>query len=740
MIFEQSSVCKAWNSRLAVSAKTGLGRAAVAASSLQLAVAISLGGVLASALVPNPAHAQGRSCEQIIEIAIKRDGTLSTIPDKADVCDAAMINAGLNRQLSLIDMQLSEGVMVNSTDLIRRSDWAPEVERKLFLYTLNRQSKMKAEEVLPQLRKVFEESLENDDFVSAAVAGDRASFLARTTGQLELAEEYLERAEAAALRGNLKTQQLLLAISHATLAQSKQDYQGAISAQQRALEMAKKLDRRDLQASIHASIGNILYSFGDLEGTLAEWTKTREIFEERPDLVSARRFTIYYTNLGKLLQRQGKFEESLETLDLALKYGSQSETNRVEGLTNAFRAQTLLELGRADEALETAKRAAEQSLEYRAPAEAAEIFTWIAMRELEAGNTKGAQNALSRASTINGVSLDDPASVLEMDGAKGRVRDYAAAMGELMYTLGDPDKGYKYTRIALDLTRERFDEEQVEAVGNLRMLLDLRDQQAEAELARSEARISNLRAERRQYLFYLAIAAAVGAALVAFAFRRSFVDQRKLATANETFLKELNHRVGNHLQILQSLLRSDIGNASEAKEKSKNQQNPLTGALSRVTAMSLLHAQLSRSPGSTVSNAKLYLEELLTSLQHSASADTLEVECDIEECWMDVATLTPLGLIVSEVIINASKHAFPNRDGKITVKMWIEHGATSQLVIQDNGVGLNNRNQKGSGFQLIQDLADQIGASTQRAQAASGGLKWTIKGIPVSGQPAHTTA
>ena len=86
------------------------------------------------------------------------------------------------------------------------------------------------------------------------------------------------------------------------------------------------------------------------------------------------------------------------------------------------------------------------------------------------------------------------------------------------------------------------------------------------------------------------------------------------------------------------------------------------------------------------------------------------MECDELEMGIDRAL--PVGLILNEIAMNSIKHAFGPEGGniKVTLAGGIGFGE-ARLTVSDNGRGIRNPNERGSGLKLIASLAKQIGGS-----------------------------
>lgn len=174
-------------------------------------------------------------------------------------------------------------------------------------------------------------------------------------------------------------------------------------------------------------------------------------------------------------------------------------------------------------------------------------------------------------------------------------------------------------------------------------------------------------------------------------------------------LQELQHRVANSLQIIASVLMQ-----SAKKVQSEEARGHLHDAHNRVMSVAAIQKQLAVSAIDRVS-LRPYLSQLCESIGASMIHDhdqiALEVTSDDSRVNADVSV--SLGLVVTELVINALKHAFPDgRHGKITVDYGSE-GADWTLSVADNGVGMPaqpDAAKPGLGTNIVQALAKQLDA------------------------------
>lgn len=192
---------------------------------------------------------------------------------------------------------------------------------------------------------------------------------------------------------------------------------------------------------------------------------------------------------------------------------------------------------------------------------------------------------------------------------------------------------------------------------------------------------------------------------------------RDLIRDKEVLMQELQHRVANSLQIIASVL---LQNAR--KVTSEESRIHLHDAHQRVMSVAAIQKQLLASSLSEVI-LKPYLAQLCQSIGASMIDDhdriSIEVDGDGSATSSDVSV--SLGLIVTELVINALKHAFPDgRRGRVTVEYHSGYEGWA-LSVCDDGVGMSAANDAaGLGTAIIQALANQLSATITVTDLAPG--------------------
>lgn len=175
-------------------------------------------------------------------------------------------------------------------------------------------------------------------------------------------------------------------------------------------------------------------------------------------------------------------------------------------------------------------------------------------------------------------------------------------------------------------------------------------------------------------------------------------------------LRELQHRVANSLQIIAAVLMQSARKTNSAETRAH-----LHDAHQRVMSVAAVQSQLAASHIGQVALRPYFMalcNSIGASMIHDHDQLTLDVTADESTTSSDVSV--SLGLIVTELVINALKHGFPNnRSGKITVD-YRSKGADWTLAVSDNGIGMPEDlgvAKAGLGTSIVEALAKQLQAS-----------------------------
>ncbi len=200
----------------------------------------------------------------------------------------------------------------------------------------------------------------------------------------------------------------------------------------------------------------------------------------------------------------------------------------------------------------------------------------------------------------------------------------------------------------------------------------------------------------------------------------------ELYDQQRTMFQELQHRVANNMTFVSALLQlqkrkvaTDPGSASFALDE----------AQSRIETMSRIHRRL-YDPASVDLPVAEYFQEICADLLQATGARNIVCLVDMPAVKLDIARLTTLSLLVTELVTNSLKHAFADDGGTITLKLERLDPQRLTLTVSDNGRGVpaevDMAANKGLGTRIVQSLAAQLGGEVRALSNLGRGAAWQV--------------
>lgn len=178
----------------------------------------------------------------------------------------------------------------------------------------------------------------------------------------------------------------------------------------------------------------------------------------------------------------------------------------------------------------------------------------------------------------------------------------------------------------------------------------------------------------------------------------------------ETLLSEVHHRVKNNLQVISSLLSLQAGQTSDDGVRAA-----LGDSGRRIQTMAMVHERLYRSARLSSIDLGAHLAELARMVFDSTRRRGITLDCDTQSIDVDLDIALPLGLMLNELVSNACKHAFRERDGGRVSVTLRRTGERVELVVADDGVGLpagfEVEQCRSLGLRIVVALARQLRAT-----------------------------
>ncbi|HVF17216.1 MAG TPA: sensor histidine kinase, partial [Steroidobacteraceae bacterium] len=191
-------------------------------------------------------------------------------------------------------------------------------------------------------------------------------------------------------------------------------------------------------------------------------------------------------------------------------------------------------------------------------------------------------------------------------------------------------------------------------------------------------------------------------------------------TRAEALLTDVNHRVGNNLALVSSFLTMQL-RAVRHPEAAK----ALDAARGRVQAIASAHRKLRLG----ADFATVRANEVLAAVIEDISAglppgDLIKINYDVEALEINARDAVSLGVLTSELVMNAVKHAFgAGEPGLVNVRFAKSGTAAPFIEVADNGMGWHEKQKhEGSslGSKIIDMVARQFGGRPERTPAHEG--------------------
>jgi two-component sensor histidine kinase len=189
----------------------------------------------------------------------------------------------------------------------------------------------------------------------------------------------------------------------------------------------------------------------------------------------------------------------------------------------------------------------------------------------------------------------------------------------------------------------------------------------------------------------------------------------ELVAQQQLLMREVNHRVANSLQIVSSLVNMQAGRVADPDGKAA-----LLDTQRRIEAITQVHRRLYSSGEVGQVEMDKYLAGLVEELGQSMSAAGGHHPLKLTAAPVSIATdkAVSVGVLVTELVINAHKYAYPEGDGGgIRVILAETGGDRLMLSVEDDGVGMPDCDWgqgRGLGQQLISAMASRLGAVVER--------------------------
>ena len=211
---------------------------------------------------------------------------------------------------------------------------------------------------------------------------------------------------------------------------------------------------------------------------------------------------------------------------------------------------------------------------------------------------------------------------------------------------------------------------------------------------------------------------------------RKMIDQKLQVSLKEkeVLLREVHHRVKNNMQVMISMI-----NLQCVKIEDKQICDELNKIVDRIDSMGFVHNQLYKSKDLMKVEIHEYINRIAQNLfvSHGLDSAKISLKIDKSDIALSMDNAISCGLIITELITNCLKYAFPeNRKGEIRVTFGCLGGGQLEIGVSDDGVGMPaNFDFRGSdtlGVNIVKALAEQQLGGTVNLDR-SNGTKFLIR-------------
>lgn len=194
----------------------------------------------------------------------------------------------------------------------------------------------------------------------------------------------------------------------------------------------------------------------------------------------------------------------------------------------------------------------------------------------------------------------------------------------------------------------------------------------------------------------------------------------------ETLLQDADHRIGNSLATVSSLLGIQMRDVSSEEIRAA-----LGAARDRIQTISSAHRRLRLGKDHETIRADEYLPDVIADIRASNVHDRdIDIVSSIEPIELNTRDATTLGIIIGELTMNAIKHAFPGKkSGEISIDLHQDGDEVFWLKVADTGIGLSKSRRKkssGIGTLIVDQLSGQFGGTVSHSANPGGGTIITI--------------
>lgn len=546
-------------------------------------------------------------------------------------------------------------------------------------------------------------------------------------GKYAIAHEYLDSAMVLVKAANIQRGVAAIHYQYGSYYRRTGDYVKSLELIQAGYHIYDSLGNREGMAVGLQTLAILHKVQGDTAAAIDSYKRARNLFQK---MGHQRGIIASNINLSLIFLDQNKLDSAIIYQNIALSIARKHNLKRGEALALTNRGSTHLKLKKYPEALadlEHSESFFRDSKDYFRLAACKVLRTrlHIELKEYHLAQSS-LEEGVKLARELESQDIEMALFTLQarMYEEQGRYKE-ALEAERIVQILGQSLTNEK-VRKSLDSMRVKAELERKEReLADMAMQLQtekLETQRKDLEVEKQELQLNKSRIRTGLLVGILVFLVIIGG----FVLMKYFDNQRhqnllvekqevtQLALEEkEMLLGEIHHRVKNNLQLVYNLLdlqRRSLPDPAGAKA--------LQESMNRISSMSLVHEKLYGEEHVGRIPMDEYLTQLIDRItkSYNLSPDRVRVHQQVDAIVLDTKMVIPLGIIVTELLTNAAKYAFPeNLSGNI----WLElKNAGKHLIfeIRDDGTGCQLeklKSGKGFGLRIVRSLSRQLKAELQ---------------------------
>lgn len=463
----------------------------------------------------------------------------------------------------------------------------------------------------------------------------------------------------------------------------------------KSIELKEALGDVEGIATTNLNIGVLYFYQKEYDRALVYYQKALELYKKTNNEV---RVAAALNNIGAIYRVQKKYKNAIEVYKQSLKL--KEKANDMAGMSNAMNNLGIVYMYLNQ--FDTAESFLKRSLEFQKKVNEKNnlINSYLSIANLYVKMEKFDDGRFYLNQAIrSGDSLDMPHEMIEA------YKIYTV----IDSTTGDFKSAFEHLKLYNETSGMVIQADRKKEMDRLETIYQTKEKEKEIEL--SKTIIQN----KEKAIWIISIISSV---LLILAFwllwlrYKLHLSNKKLnilVNQKEDLVKEIHHRVKNNLQVISSLLNMHVRRVQDPESK-----KIFDDGVSRIQAMSIIHQNIYNHNQSLEQKPIEYIEKLIQQLYitYQIPEKSIQINTQIEDINLDIEKLMSLGLILNELLSNAFKYAFINSsNGVIDIKLEKSIDGTLNLLVKDNGIGINSNFQNSNeslGMRLIQAFSNKL--------------------------------